>query len=149
MLNQEEVIRAEFDAIVRDIKAIYNASGKRVSGQFEKELEITQNGTTTALMGVPYLAGRSSGKMPPVDTLKKWVEAKGITPLKGTTTSLAWAIAKKIAKEGTSKEYHLKVYEQVITPERIDSIIQKVAVFNVNLFTTELKVELKKLQNNI
>lgn len=147
--TQEEIIKEEFDAIIDDVVALYNASGKRTSGEFEEGLEVVQTSSTTTLMGYPYLAGRAAGKMPPVQKIKKWVETKGITPLKGNTTSLAWAIAKKIAAEGTEAQYHLKVYEKVITPERIDDIIKKVAVFNVNMFTTELQVELKKLQNNI
>ena len=149
MSEQDKIIKQEFDSIIEDIKNLYNASGKRTSGEFEKGMEVTQTTSTTTLLGYPYLSGRMKGKMPPVENIKKWIEGKGITPLKGNITSLAWAIAKKIAKEGTSKEYHLKVYEEVITPQRIDDIIKKVSVFNVNMFTNELITELNILQKNV
>ena len=148
MYNQNEIILKEFESIKEDIIALYEASGKKVSGEFLEGLNISQNGYTTSLEGYTYLAGRSSGRMPPVAKIEAWVNARGIESIGKSSTSIAWAIAKKIAAEGTEEENHLAIYDKIITPERIDSIIKKVEVFNVNYFTTELQIELKKLTKN-
>lgn len=47
-------------------------------------------------------AGRGPGKMPPVEPIRAWVEAKGIASGKEAERA-AWAIAKTIAKFGTKK----------------------------------------------
>lgn len=150
-MENNKVVKREIDAILADIIKEYNLSGKRTSGEFEEGLEAVYEINKVTIKGYPYLAGRKAGKMPPVEKIKNWIETKGIRPYeeKMTVSSLAWAIAKKIAKNGTNKEYHLKVYEKVITPERIDLIIKKVVQFNVNLFVSDITAEMKLLQKNI
>lgn len=148
MRNSQDIIKEEFEAIKRDVIALYEASGKKVSGEFLEGLEITQNGYRTTLEGYTYLAGRASGKMPPIQKIEAWVQAKGLSAVGKTQTALAWAIAKKIAAQGTAAENHLAVYDKVITPERIQSIIDKVSDFNVGLFTTEIRIEMNKLTIN-
>jgi len=150
-MNNDSIIRQEIDLILKDIITLYNASGKRTSGEFEKGLEAIYSPNRAIIMGHYYLAGRTAGKQPPVANILQWIKTKGIQPIsdKMTITGLAWAIAKKIAKSGTNKENHLKIYEQVITPERIDEVINKVTAFNVNLFVNELETSLAVLAKNI
>lgn len=149
--TQQQIISDEIQAILDDIIDLYNKSGKRTSGKFEEGLKATYSTNKAIIEGVPYLAGRKAGKMPPVQAIKEWIEKKGITPIgkNATSTGLAWAIAKSIAKKGTDESKHLKVYELVITPERIDSIINKVSEFNVGFFVNELETQLKLLTKNI
>lgn len=150
-MNNNSIIKDEIEALLDDIRRVYNNSGKRASGEFEKSLKATYSDNKAIIEGSPFLAGRRAGMLPPVQAIKKWIEDKGIKPIKDniSTTSLAWAIAKKIAKTGTNKENHLKIYEQVITPQRIDKIIQKISAFNVNLFVDEITAELQLLVKNI
>ena len=149
-LNQDEIIKQEIDAVIADILVAYEQSGKRTSGEFANGLQAIYEPNKATIKGYVYLAGRAAGKMPPVDAIKKWIEQKGITPIEQfmTTTSLAWAIAKSIAKKGTNEENHQMIYEQVITPERIDSIIKKVSEFNVNQFINEMTAQLQLLVKN-
>lgn len=81
--------------------------GIRASGQSARSLKTktreisgTIKGTLT---GAAYFTfqeqGRRPGKMPPVQSIRDWIEAKGIQS--DNPESLAWAIAKKIAKEGS------------------------------------------------
>lgn len=149
MSNNDKVIKEEFEAIISDLKALYNASGKKVSGNFESGLEASYEPNKGILKGYPYLAGRIAGKMPPVKNILEWVKARGINPLKGTQTGLAWAIAKTIAKSGTNKDNHLKIYEEVITPERIQSILDKITKINIQEFVNSITVEMKLLEKNI
>ena len=81
--------------------------GIRASGQSARSLKTktreisgTIRGTLT---GAAYFTfqeqGRRPGKMPPVQSIRDWIEAKGIQA--DNKESLAWAIAKNIAKTGT------------------------------------------------
>lgn len=153
MVKQDSntIIKSEIEAILADVIALYNSSGKRTSGRFEDGLKATYGDNKATIEGYTYLAGRRAGKMPPVASIKEWIIKKGIKPVEESVTinSLAWAIAKTIAKTGTKKVNHLKIYEQVITPERINLIINKVSEFNVNLFVQELTASLTLLQKNI
>lgn len=150
-MYNDDILKEEFKSLVADIKQVYNDSGKRVSGEFEQGLELDYRPNYASLTGYAYLAGRQAGKMPPVKAIKDWIEARGIRPLesKMTTTSLAWAIAKNIAKNGTDKDRHLKIYEQVVTPERIQSILDRVTEFNIQEFVNNITVEMQLLTKNI
>ena len=150
-MTDEDILREEMALIVADIITVYNQSGKKASGLFADGLEIKSTENSVELWGYSYLAGRAAGKMPPVKAIEKWINDKGIRPIeaKMSTTSLAWAIAKNISKFGTKQEGHLEIYRQVITPERIDSIIKKVSLFNVARFTKEVENTLQNITKTI
>tara|TARA_R110000822_G_scaffold75758_2_gene182233 strand:+ start:1079 stop:1525 length:447 start_codon:yes stop_codon:yes gene_type:complete len=148
-MSNSDIVKEEMEALIDDIKATYEASGKKVSGEFANGLAVTYSLNGAVLEGYAYLAGRAAGRMPPVENILAWVQARGIQPSTGTQTGLAWAIAKKIAREGTNKEYHLKIYEQVVTPERIQTIIDKVVSVNVQEFVNNVTAEMKLLTNNL
>jgi len=149
--TQQDIIEFEIESILDDIRELYNASGKRTSSEFEEGLEVTYGVNKATIEGYTYLAGRKKGKMPPVKAIEEWIKKKGIRPIEQNMkiNSLAWAIAKSIAKKGTDEARHLKVYEKVITPERINNIIEKVSQFNVNLFINEITASLTVLQKNV
>lgn len=144
------IIKEELEAIKADIIALYNASGKRTTGEFENGLEIKYQPNSATLSGYVYLAGRAAGKQPPIQAIEKWLIAKGITPIesKMKISSLAYLIARKIAKEGTKKENHLQIYNQIITPERIEKILEKLNQVNVAAFANEVTIMITKLVNN-
>ena len=146
----DTIIKEELEAIKADIIALYNASGKRTSGEFENGLEIKYQPNSATLSGYVYLAGRAAGKQPPIQAIEKWLIAKGITPIesKMKISSLAYLIARKIAKEGTKKENHLQIYNQIITPERIEKILEKLNQVNVTAFANEVTIMITKLVNN-
>jgi len=151
MDKTNDIIHIEIEAILEDIRQLYKASGKRTSGRFEEGLEAVYGDNKATIKGYTYLAGRRAGKQPPVENIKEWIIKNGIKPLKDemTVTSLAWAISKNIAKRGTNEVNHLKIYEQVITPQRINDIINKVSKFNVNYFINEMVTSLELLEKNV
>ncbi len=148
--DNEKVLREELEALKAEIISVYNGSGKRTSGEFEQGLEVQANGDSASLWGYLYLGGRAAGKMPPIDAIEKWIEAKGIKPIedKMKASSLAYLIARKIAREGTNPENHLYIYNQVITPERIEQILEKLNKVNVTAFVKEVTTTIQKLVNN-
>ncbi|AGO47829.1 hypothetical protein Phi46:1_gp18 [Cellulophaga phage phi46:1] len=155
-MSNEEIIKTELEKVVEDAVKLYRASGKKTSGNWEKGNRIEMSENKGELYGFAYLAGRGATKQGGSgETLQSkiltWLKTKGIKPLeeKMKLTSLAFLIARKIHREGTNKKYHLQVWEQVLTPKRIQDIIDKVSTFNVSFFTGEVEIALKKLTKNI
>lgn len=149
-VDNEKILKEELEALKAEIIQVYNASGKRTSGEFEQGLEIQVNGNSATLLGYLYLGGRAAGKQPPIAAIEKWIQLKGITPIeaKMKVSSLAYLIARKIAREGTNPENHLYIYDEVITPERIQEILDKLYKINVTAFINEVAVTVEKLVNN-
>lgn len=68
--------------------------------------------------------GRKAGGMPPVKLIKEWVRKKHITSNEKEIDSMAFAIAKNIAANGTkAKPFLTPSYEE--NKSRIDEIMQK------------------------
>lgn len=145
----QKILVEEMESIKADILQLYNASGKRTSGEFERGLEIEYVSLTALLKGYNYLGGRRAGKQPPIKPILDWVISKGLAQVEEKTkaSGIAFAIAKKIAEKGTNKERHLRVYNQVITPERIQKILDRVSQLNANAFVTEVVAIITKSFN--
>lgn len=149
-MSNDEILKEEMESLKADIITAYNASNKKVSGEFERGLEITYSPNQATLSGYVYLAGRAAGKRPPIQPILDWINAKGIKPIedKMKASTLAFLIARKIGEQGTRKENHLMIYDQVITPERIDSILEKINQVNVTVFIDEVTTMITKLVSN-
>jgi len=134
MTENEKILLHEFELIKSDLINKHKALGMEASGKWINGLEIVQNALNIKIIGEPYtrqlVSGRPpSQKMPPIEALKQWIIDKGlVSGMKASSvTSFAWAIAKKIQKEGT--RYYPEgtdLVEAVVTPQRIQSIIDKV-----------------------
>lgn len=149
LFNYDEILQKEMESIKADIIQAYEASNKKVSGEFINGLQITYSPNKAILSGYAYLAGRVAGRQPPSDAIEKWLVQKGITPIekKMSISSLAFLIARKIGQSGTKQENHLKIYEQVITPQRIDEILARINAINVQRFADEVKIMIEKIQD--
>lgn len=152
MLTKEEnanILKEEMEGIKNDILQLYNASGKKTTGEFEKGLETEYKDLTATLKGYTYLGGRRPGKMPPIKAIEDWIKAKGLKSIedKISTSTLAFLIARKIAEKGTDKQRHLQVYSQIITPERIQKILDRVSLLNGNAFIQQVVTTITKSFN--
>jgi hypothetical protein len=112
---REQIIAKKITATGRTQKSL------RYSVDGEKALRIiADSGDRAPISTLQY--GREPGKMPPVSSIKEWIEAKRITyksiaykrqpsinwkpkytPQERGLNSLAWAIASKIKKVGTER----------------------------------------------
>ncbi len=148
--DNDRIIKEEFEAIKADIIALYNAGGKRTSGEFENGLQVDYRTDGATLSGYVYLSGRIAGKQPPTKAIEDWLIQKGIQPIeeKMKISTLAYLIARKIGQKGTNKENHQYVYDEVITPERIQSILDRITKINVTAFINEVTVTIEKLVTN-
>ena len=104
-MTNSEAISQFFKSTITDLKADQVSKGLYSSGKSAESLQADSNTEGGLLYGSAYfyqqIVGRKPGRMPPVSDIIAWIEAKGIQPENGTVEGLAWAIAKKIAKEGT------------------------------------------------
>lgn len=152
-----EILKEETELLIADVKAAYESSGKRATGNFSKGLSAEYTDDSATIKGFVYLAGRGATKSnkksnPSLrEEIYAWLRAKGIRPReKGVSLkALAYLIARKIHRQGTDKDRHLKVYEDVITIDRIISIIDRFETINVNRIVTEITAELEILAENV
>lgn len=146
-----KILQEELEALKLDLIAKYKELGMRASGLWEHTLEVNTTATTGGLRGVItgmdytyYMQhGRKAGKMPPIQTIEQWILARGIRPIqeKMNTNALAWAIAKKIARDGTKRMQAggtPAFIDAIITPERVQQIIEKVGYKYLATFTSEI-----------
>ena len=157
-MTTDEVIQEEIQSILDDIIKVYEESGRKASGQFEEGLEAVYEPNKATIRGFVYLAGRGRTKKkgkpgePTVqEQILKWLKTRGIKPIEENMklSSLAYLIARKIHEEGTNREQWLRIYEQVITPQRIQKIIRRISELNVNRIVTEIRAELEVIAKNV
>lgn len=97
---------ATFENILNDVIKDFlipkhKALGMEATGEWINSLESKGNTIRGRKYTEQLVYGRSAGKAPPVSPIEKWVTAKfGISGKEAT--SFAFAISKKIAKDGTS-----------------------------------------------
>ena len=92
----------------------------------------------------------TKGQPPLIESIKKWMRARGIRPEGGTKgfNSLAFVITRRIHQEGTLINRlgeRRDIYSSVVTQERIDKIINKIAVAGEVEMLTDL-IALYKLK---
>jgi hypothetical protein len=142
-----QVLSREFEDLKKDLIIAYDAKGMRASGKFAETLEVRVNGLTAQLWGEDYAqqleTGRKSGKFPPIDAIKKWIEDKGIANrIQGeiSISSLAFLIARKIAREGWKREQFggVELISQVVTDQRMQKIIDEVGAEQALIYSTEI-----------
>ncbi|MCG8212937.1 hypothetical protein J2Q11_08635 [Tenacibaculum finnmarkense genomovar finnmarkense] len=105
----EPIIQKYASRIVTQLIQTYHEMGLKASGKFEEELEILiYNSTKMVILGAKHSGAMDGGirssnsKYGPVRAIRKWIDYKptfSAFSLK-EKKSLAFAIAKKIAKEG-------------------------------------------------
>ena len=151
-----------FDEVVGDLKASAEEKGLDASGnliasiRFEPKIlgEVFQ----FKLLLPDYYKwvdeGRKKGKFPPINAILDWMRSKGIVPrntkgkrlktTKNSLKSLAFVIARGIAKKGTIKRFGhngSNFYKEVIPNEKdfVKSIIKRVAVAAKKDILVEIK----------
>lgn len=145
-MTTKDILQEEFDLISVDLKAQYIALGMRASGKWADALEVLASTSSATILGLDYteqlVNGRPSGKQPPVADILNWIIEKGIKPLNDRMrySTLAFLIARKIGREGTKyfQQGGTDLVSSVITPERIQNILDRVADFNISMFTGKI-----------
>ena len=136
-MNEIEQILSDFGfQIIGDIQAAMATGDVNATGKSSASLRFEANKDGFVLYGDKSFnwieQGRAPGGMPPIDPIKDWIEARAIPyddTGKDPLTSFAFAIARKIQRDGTYLHYKNKrrdVYSSIITEERVSALINLV-----------------------
>jgi hypothetical protein len=96
------------DRLVKDIqtKTVTKYGAVNASGRLAKSVRYDVKNSTLTVYAEQYIGalefGRKSGKRPPRDVIRKWIDEKGIIPNGISKDSLAFLIQRKIGEEGTT-----------------------------------------------
>lgn len=131
MEGDKEIIDEFLTTIRGDIISNADTQDRNATGKAKASLRIeTLDSGGKLIDGAGYVEwgweyGRAPGRMPPRSAIEQWIEAKGIIPTGTTVKGLAFLIARKIAREGTSlfrEGAPSGVVTGAITAERLDSL---------------------------
>lgn len=150
----EAILASEFEALRLDLIKAYEAKGMRASGRFAEALETVVSPEQGQLWGLPYAQQLETGRRPgPVslegrESIKQWIIDKGVfNQAIGEIglSSLAFLIARKIARDGYDRARYggVELISSVVTPERIQAIIDKVGATALTQYRTDIISYLK------
>ena len=156
-MTTKEILTIEFEAIKKELITKHNQLKMKASGKWQSSLNIVISGTDDLMIAKLYgqnyteqlVFGRKPGAFPPIKAIEQWIKDKGIAGIgkQIKVSSLAFLIARKIANEGTKyfKQGGTDLVKSVITPQKIQSIIDKVREINVSYITNGLIEQLKQV----
>jgi len=151
----EKILFEEFMLLKSDLIKKYDEKGMRASGNWANSLELNKGRMSIKLLGEPYSqqleSGRRAGKFPPIKAIEQWIKDKGISSRiegKISISSLAFLIARKIAKEGWKRQNYggVDLISEVVTDKRIQDIIDKCGEQVVAVYVTEIITMFNELE---
>lgn len=124
--------------------------GMEATGQWIESLEGKTGHNSGVIRGAKYteqlVFGREPGKRPPISPLENWVKAKfGLSGREAT--SAAFAVANKIASEGTTwyQQGGSDLLEVLEDPEVVGTFFSEIGAYLVVEVTAELTRDLQLL----
>jgi hypothetical protein len=156
MATTKEIFDREFNSLMEDLIKEYDRLGMRASGNWEDSLEVQTTEESGKIIGEKYSEqleyGRRSGGFPPVQAIEKWIIDKGIvSKIQGeiSVSSLAFLIARKIAREGWNREGFggVELISNVVTDQRMQKIIDLLGPEIATTFSDKLEKELVTMFN--
>ena len=151
----KDILSREFNSIKKDLISKHVELGMKASGKWVESLEVVVGDHGAKILGEEYtkqlVSGRKGGTFPPVEAIKQWIHDKGIVnKIKGniSVSSLAFLIARKIAKNGT--KYHQQggtdLIDSVVTDERIQKVINTIGIHAAVSLSSKLENEFKQIR---
>lgn len=146
-MSNQAILSEQFELMKADLIELYDAKGMRASGKWADSLEVIANEDNVKLIGEEYSqqleTGRQAGKFPPIADIKKWIIDKGVFNSALQTislSSLAFLIARKIAKNGWKRERFggVELISTIVTDQRIQKIIDEVGNAQIIQVSTEI-----------
>lgn len=146
------ILAQEFEKLRLEIIQKYDEKGMRASGQFTEGLVVEVSQYTAKLKGYKYTEQLEYGRRPGRisfegrEKIKEWILHKNVfnaAIAKIGLNALAFLIVRKIAQKGYMREQHggVNLVSEVVTPERIQKIIDRVGRVAIIDFVSELKLK--------
>jgi len=149
MSDANQLLAAEFELLKADIISAYESSGQAVTGNWADTVKVEATPHGYSITAADYINGRAPGTPPPSEAIEQWIRQKGIaTRLQKnmTISSLAFLIARKIGREGwQAKPGSVNIADSVVTPERIQRMLDNVGEVYLTNFTTQITNYLKQI----
>ncbi len=152
MASQREVLKQFLESVKADLISEQADRGITASGESAASLTVSLIGRNgVVLTGADYflyqVRGRGPGRFPPFEAIKQWIKDKQLRFTNITEDSLAFLIARKIARQGTD------IFTGKSAPLPLDAILKQNqeefdAMFG-DLFATEIADEIVKLMFKI
>lgn len=140
-----EVLESEFEKLKTEVQQAYQSSGMQASGSWGESVDIIKLPNGLRMVADGYILGRKPGKQPPSQAIEQWLVQKGIaskTEKEISTGSLAYLIARKIAREGWQPQ-NPHYIEKIITPQRITEMLNKAAGIALPEFIAQITTYFK------
>lgn len=122
------IISDFLNTMKEELIAYMDSNDRNATGQSKSSIQVVNiTGSTGQLIGAEWIAyvfkGRGPGKMPPIDKIIDWVNARGIP------RNVAWVIARNIAESGTKLWREKRnIFNEIITEEKINTFVESIAV---------------------
>lgn len=154
MPTTQQILDREFNLIKDDLIKKHIELGMRSSGKWVNSVVVTSSVDSVKMTGEGYTTqlefGRKAGRFPPIEAIRQWIIDKGIVnSIRGdiSVSSLAFLIARKIAREGWKRKDHggVELVSQVITDKRIQIIIDMVGAELALTLVSKIGDELKQI----
>lgn len=122
------IISDFLNTMKEELIAYMDSEDRNATGRSRSSIQVVNiTGSTGQLIGAEWIAyvfkGRGPGKMPPIDKIIDWVNARGIP------RNVAWVIARNIAESGTKLWREKRnIFNEIITEEKINTFVESIAV---------------------
>jgi len=134
--NIDKLVYDKLDALRSRIAANIKTSNQYASGSMSQSLTIESKPNQWSLLAAKFFAvlqtGRKPGKMPPISNILNWIKSRSIQLEGKSNLSMAWGIAKWIAKHGT------RLFQ---SGGRKDIYTNEIKTFKKNLFS-DIRIKL-------
>ena len=121
------IIQDFLETMKLELIAYMDSENRNATGQSKASIQVVNiTGSTGQLIGAEWIAfvfkGRGPGKMPPIDKIIDWCNARGIP------RNVAWVIARNISEIGTKLWREKRnIFNEIITDEKINTFIESIS----------------------
>ncbi len=150
IVPQNTILKIMQEVVDKFLIPKFDSYGMEATGEWRKNLEVKSGQNVGYINGRQYseqlALGRKPGKRPPIAPIEKWVNAKlGIHGKQAT--GVAFAIATKIAKEGTT--WYQRGGTDLIKVLESDEVVNYINSQIGNYLTVQVESEINKMANQI
>jgi len=153
MTNLEKSLQVFNEKIIKDMKSILTTKGKDASGDLLNSFKLLLEETDTlhqseielATHGIYVDKGRRAGRMPPADSIRKWVNEKGIRGNGISQESLIYLIRRKIGVRGIDPTPFLHLFYNM--GKSLAAYLEKPAAKDMQKSVDTIVIEFNKNNN--
>lgn len=137
----EDIIRDFLETMKEGLIAYMDSEDRNATGKSKASIQVVNvTNSSGQLVGMDYIEyvfkGRAPGRLPPLNKIIDWCNARGIP------RGVAWVIAKNIADAGTKLwQSKRNIFDEIISEEKVNKFIESIAV----IYTARLNTEIASL----